>query len=256
VSEWREWLHLTDKQPDRARQAVANQQLGWLLAGVAGAINAGGFFAVAQYTSHMTGLVSTIADHLILGSYVVCGLGVVGLLAFWIGAVCTTLLIHLARARHWQCEYALPLLLEAMWLLCFGLLGAKVNALLHDWMAVLSIAILCFLMGTQNALITKISAAEIRTTHVTGIVTDLGILAGRWLSYKFFPNMRLPNETMRQRLTLLLGLLLCFFIGGVLGALGFKFVGYGFTAVLACLLSMVSIVPVLNDLKAWRQHIT
>ena len=35
--------------------------------------------------------------------------------------------------------------------------------------------------GLQNALITKLSRAEIRTTHITGIVTDIGIELGKLL---------------------------------------------------------------------------
>ena len=46
------------------RTRRANPQLGLLLAGVAGAINAGGFLAIQRYTSHMTGIVSGIADDL------------------------------------------------------------------------------------------------------------------------------------------------------------------------------------------------
>ena len=43
--------------------------LGAILAFVAGAINAGGFLAIGHYTSHMTGIVSAIADNLALGNY-------------------------------------------------------------------------------------------------------------------------------------------------------------------------------------------
>lgn len=38
------------------RSDTANRHLGFALAFVAGAINAGGFLAVQQYTSHMTGI--------------------------------------------------------------------------------------------------------------------------------------------------------------------------------------------------------
>ena len=44
------------------RSADANRLLGLSLAFVAGAMNAGGFLAVDQYTSHMTGIVSSLAD--------------------------------------------------------------------------------------------------------------------------------------------------------------------------------------------------
>ena len=49
--------------------------------------------------------------------------------------------------------------------------------------------VLCYIMGLQNAVITKISNAEIRTTHITGLVTDLGIEIGKMLYLN-----RLPGE--------------------------------------------------------------
>ena len=52
----------------RARTRHANRQLGVLLAFVAGAVNAGGFLAIRRYTSHMTGVLSGIADDLALGA--------------------------------------------------------------------------------------------------------------------------------------------------------------------------------------------
>ena len=58
----RRFRHLTGQH----RTSDSNRRLGLLLAFNAGAINAGGFLAVSQYTSHMTGLVSEMADHLAL----------------------------------------------------------------------------------------------------------------------------------------------------------------------------------------------
>ena len=50
------------------RTLQTNARLGAVLAFVAGAINAGGFLAVGTYTSHMTGIISSVADHLVLGA--------------------------------------------------------------------------------------------------------------------------------------------------------------------------------------------
>lgn len=36
-------------------------------------------------------------------------------------------------------------------------------------------------LGIQNAMTTKLSGAVIRTTHLTGLTTDLGILTAHWL---------------------------------------------------------------------------
>ena len=103
----------------RTRTRHANRQLGVLLAFVAGAVNAGGFLAIRRYTSHMTGVVSGIADDLALGHV---GLALAGLLlvcVFTSGAMTTALLINWARHRRLNSEYALSLLLEALLLLVF-----------------------------------------------------------------------------------------------------------------------------------------
>ena len=94
------------------RTRRANRQLGLLLAGVAGAINAGGFLAIQRYTSHMTGIVSGVADDLALGQAGLALAGVLLVAVFIGGAVTTTLLINWARRRRLHSEFALSLLLE------------------------------------------------------------------------------------------------------------------------------------------------
>jgi uncharacterized membrane protein YoaK (UPF0700 family) len=70
-----------------ARSGGTDLLLGMILAFVAGAINAGGFLAIGQYISHMTGIVSAIADHLVVGSFAIFGAGLAALLAFTAGAM-------------------------------------------------------------------------------------------------------------------------------------------------------------------------
>jgi uncharacterized membrane protein YoaK (UPF0700 family) len=83
----------------------------------AGIINAGGFLAVGQYTSHMTGVVSSIADALVLG-HVVLALGSLSmLLAFLGGAMCTAVLVNWGLRRALRSAYGLPLLLESLLLM-------------------------------------------------------------------------------------------------------------------------------------------
>jgi len=45
------------------------------------------------------------------------------------------------------------------------------------------------------------------------------------------------------------GLLACFLIGGITGALGFKLVGYAFTIPIALLLAVMALVPAIDDLQ-------
>ncbi|WP_371132393.1 YoaK family protein [Pseudomonas sp.] len=234
----------------RKRSTLANRQLGVALAFIAGATNAGGFLAVQQYTSHMTGIVSAMADHIALGAYGLVWSGLGGVLSFLLGAIGSSVLINYARRRRLHSEYALPLLLEAFLLLCFGFLGASLAAI-EGFFVPLTVMLLCFIMGLQNALITKLSHAEIRTTHITGIVTDIGIELGKLLYWNRRTGGKLlPVLADRERLRVLSLLALGFFFGGLTGAFGFKHLGYISTVPLALLLVSLASVPALDDLHA------
>jgi uncharacterized membrane protein YoaK (UPF0700 family) len=237
----------------RHRTVAANRQLGLVLAFVAGAINAGGFLAVQQYTSHVTGLVSAVADNLALGHLGLVVDGVVGVLAFLLGAMCCAIMVNFARRRAMASEYALPLLLEAALILCFGLLGAQLSQF-EGLLVPFTVVLLCFIMGLQNAVVTKLSQAVIRTTHMTGIVTDLGIEIGKLVYWNQggTADPALHVRADRQRIAVLAGLLGCFLAGGIAGAFGFKALGYVFTVPLAVLLAVLALVPAIDDLRASR----
>ena len=233
----------------RERTRQRNRQLGGLLAFMAGAINAGGFLAVQRYTSHMTGVVSSITDNLVLGQGLLVLAGVGSLLAFVAGAAVTAILINWARRRQMQGEYALSLLLEAALLLLFGLLGANLNELIEVFMPT-TVLLLCFIMGLQNAIVTKISQAEIRTTHMTGVITDLGIELGRLLYWnRSHAHGGEPVRANRDRLRILSLILGLFFAGGLVGAWAFKTVGYGAVLPLAAVLAVVALPPLLHDVR-------
>lgn len=232
----------------RERSTEANVHLGVSLAFVAGATNAGGFLAVNQYTSHMTGIASSMADDLALGDVGLALAGAGAMLSFIAGAACSAVLINWARHRQLHSEYALPLMLEAVLLLCFGILGGNLSERMGLFVSV-TVMLLCFIMGLQNAIITKLSKSEIRTTHVTGLVTDIGIELGKL----FYWNRTRGNADLdfvranRAKLRLLTLLLLMFFTGGFIGALGFKHIGFASTIPLALTLMVLAAVPVLDD---------
>ena len=244
-------INYARKLTGRVRTPRANLHLGAALTFIAGAINAGGFLAVAQYTSHMTGIVSSMADNLALGKSAIAVAGLGALLAFILGATCSTVLVRFSRAHKMQSEYALPLMLEACLLLFFGLLGARL-AVIDGVLISFTVILLSFIMGLQNALITKLSNAEIRTTHITGIVTDIGIELGR-LAYRGMPAPGTAGSANLYRLALLSVQLGFFFAGGVAGALGFKHIGYIATVPLALVLVWLASVPIVDDLNYyWR----
>jgi uncharacterized membrane protein YoaK (UPF0700 family) len=247
-------IHYARSLAGRRRTTAANRHLGFALAFVAGAINAGGFLAVQQYTSHMTGIVSAMADNIALGAYDLVLGGAGGLLCFLLGAACSAIMVNYSRRRRLHSEFALPLLLEAFLLLCFGLLGARLATVAGLFVPV-TVMLLCFIMGLQNALITKLSKADIRTTHITGIVTDIGIELGKSLYWNSPGSSKQPPVAVnRAKLQMLSLLALSFFFGGVVGAFGFKHLGYIATVPLALVLITLAIVPAFDDVRRWLRR--
>lgn len=236
-------------KPERSDET--NRRLGRSLAFVAGAANAGGFLAVGQYTSHMSGIVSSLADNFALGDIDVVVAGFSSLMSFLVGAATSAILINWGHRKHLHSQYAMPLMLEASLLLLFGLLGSNLEK--HRVLFVpATVCLLCYVMGLQNAMITKISKAEIRTTHVTGLVTDIGIELGKLFYWNLGGASGNPVRGDRQKLALLGSLLLSFLGGGVAGAVGFRHLGFVSTVPLAIVLLTLAVVPIVDDMRAYR----
>lgn len=245
--------YLAHLSSDR-RDGRADRHLGCALAFVAGAVNAGGFLAIGGYTSHMTGIVSSMADDLALGNLSLALAALAAWLAFVAGAASTALMVNWARRRRLHSQYALSLMVEAALLLLFGLAGTHLAGM-DDVLAPVTVLLLCYIMGLQNAIITKASGATIRTTHLTGLSTDVGIELGK-LAYVNRRPLDMPAVRVnRAKLTLHALLIGFFFGGGVTGALGFKHVGFSATLVLAVLLALLAAGPIVHDLRLrWRFH--
>ena len=243
----------------KPRTSEANLHIGIVLTIVAGALNAGGFLAIGQYTSHMTGMVSTFADQVVLRNFEIATVALVSWLAFVSGAATTAILVNYQRRRRIANIYAVPLLIEAVLILIFGSFGGTLER--HEFGDVsLAVITLCFTMGLQNALITKISRAEIRTTHVTGLTTDMGIELGKLLywnrgSGKVAPNaidgqdapdaqtIRVAVIANRSKLRVHATLIGSFVSGGIAGAFCFKYLGFISAAPLALALATIAIAP-------------
>jgi uncharacterized membrane protein YoaK (UPF0700 family) len=230
----------------KPRTRRADLHIGVILTFVAGALNAGGFLAIGQYTSHITGMVSAFADQLVLRHFEVAGIAAISWMAFAAGAATTALMVNYLRRSSVRNLYALPLLAEAMLILLFGTFGGTLRQ--HELADVsLAVITLCFTMGLQNALITKISRAEIRTTHLTGLTTDMGIELGKLL---YWNRVAHHDEGAviadARKLRIHASLIASFLVGAIAGALCFNYAGYVSTIPLALALAAIAIAPALN----------
>lgn len=175
----------------------------------AGVINAVGFVGIHhQALSHLSGTVTVLGMELGRGNYGVALHALAILAAFFVGCLVSGALISQARLRLGR-RYGVALSLESTALfLAVYFLRHGANA--GDYLA----AMAC---GLQNAMVSSYSGSTMRTTHMTGMVTDLGIACGHFLRGA-------TVDWFRFRLygVLLLG----FFAGGMIGALGYGRYGY------------------------------
>ncbi|MYZ44706.1 YoaK family protein [Schauerella aestuarii] len=241
---------------NRHRAPSTNRAFGLLLAFNAGAINAGGFLVLHVYTSHMTGFASQFADGLVTGDTRIL-LGALGaILSFVVGALVCTMLVHWGRQHRLHSIYALPLLLEAALLFPFGIAGAITLSWNTPFAVPTTVLLLCFIMGLQNAVGSKTSKGGIRTTHMTGNITDLGMELGKLLYWNraadkgAHPVVR--HDTQRLRTST--GLIVMFVVGGLVGAVGFQSFGFICVVPLAAILLALALPPLVKDVAAYSAH--
>ncbi|MBC7978771.1 MAG: DUF1275 domain-containing protein, partial [Myxococcales bacterium] len=153
----------------------------WLagyLALVAGFVNSAGFILLGTFTSHVTGNVGRFADNLALRDTAAL-LAALLVIAYFLGAFLASIAIESNLLRRRSAVYSGLLLSEAGLIAGFMSLSYVMDSRsprLHDVQAL----VLCMAMGLQNSLVTRLSGAVVRTTHLTGVVTDLGIESARW----------------------------------------------------------------------------
>jgi uncharacterized membrane protein YoaK (UPF0700 family) len=239
----------------RVRTRSANYVLAGFLTMIAGATNAGGFLILAQYTSHMTGIVSNMADHLSDWDIQLALSCLAALLAFIVGATVASVFIHRGRMRGSEREYSAPLMLEGCLLLIFAAL-TQWHPAATWWYVPVAVCLLCFVMGMQNAIITIMTQSELRTTHITGMVTDIGVELGKiCCSHRFILGREFGKiRTNSHKLILSIVLVLLFLIGGVLGAYGFKHIEGMFALCIALVLMMLAAAPMIDDIRRGRNR--
>ena len=194
----------------RARTHVHNRKLASVLSFVAGAVNVIGFIAIHRLTTNVTGHFAFFVAEVIDVRFHQSLIFLVYILAFLAGAFVSNTMVEFWGLRD-RNMFIAPVAFEGIILLVLAVVGEDLMVALPNVIAVG----LLFAMGLQNALVTKISRAVVRTTHLTGLFTDLGIELSQLIFFR--------KEEQRKRLiaTIQLRLLIIifFFLGGVVAGL-------------------------------------
>lgn len=177
---------------------------GIFFAAIAGYVNLVLLEASRMTLSHMTGNVARLSEALYRGSEISTTHFLIILFSFILGAMLTGFLLadhHFGLRR----VYGVLMLIEGLVLLSSGMVFAS-----HVWWTVYLVS---FAMGQQNAMVSSFKGLNIRTTHMTGVLTDLGFLLGSFIKRRRFIFWRVGFFMM---------LLVGFFIGGWFGLLGYQ----------------------------------
>lgn len=166
-----------------SRSLKTNVLVAGYLAFVAGFVNSGGFIMIGSFTSHVTGSVGRIGTDIAAGEPAAAALAVLLVVTFFAGAFGATLLIEGHPPEGVSRAYGRALLTEGALLGAFVFV-AGLSQVTHPRLRDAEAAMLCLAMGVQNSLVTRLSGAVVRTTHLTGVLTDLAIEGARWYRWQ------------------------------------------------------------------------
>jgi uncharacterized membrane protein YoaK (UPF0700 family) len=211
-----------------SRSETHNRVVAGYLAFVGGFVNSAGFVLIGSFTSHVTGNVGRLANDLAYHQYGAAATALPMITAFFGGAFVASMAIESDFYGRTANAYAAALLGEGALLILFTTI-AHLTIMPRPRVQDAEAAILCAAMGMQNSLVTRLSGAVVRTTHLTGVFTDLGIETARWFRWwrgrlsetvgvKLSFGRKPPEKPSSVR-TLLLGTIaMTFTLGAVTGA--------------------------------------
>jgi len=196
----------------------------WLLAFVAGIVNVVGLLGFQhQAITHLTGNTSLLSEALARLDYIAAlhFLSLIG--AFMAGTAISGFIIQDSTLQLGR-RYGIALLLVSL------LLFISVPLLSHEnSLGMYTAACAC---GLQNAMVSTYSGAVVRTTHLSGMFTDLGIFLGHALR-------GVPVDAKRLRLCIVV--ISGFLCGGIAGTLAFNVLSYSALLIPATLTALASI---------------
>jgi uncharacterized membrane protein YoaK (UPF0700 family) len=209
------------KHQGKNRTSKHNLRLATLLSFVAGVVNITGVLSVKTLTTNVTGHFAFFAEEVTKHNYQAAIVFLIYTLFFLAGAFTSNFLSELVLKKNADLFHVVPITIEIVILITLGIFGTQTNFYLFDgkWIAFG----LLFAMGIQNSLVTKISQSTVRTTHLTGLFTDLGIELSQLFFYKKPEERKALKTSIYLRLSIISFFFLGCFIGGfIYGYLGLK----------------------------------
>lgn len=188
-----------------------NLRIASLLSFVAGVVNVAGFLSVQKFTTNITGHFALFVDEVFSREFWNSFHFFLYILFFFLGSFFAGFSVEMMHKINDKMIYRIPILVESSILSLVAIFGT----VMIDYSPNTVAYALLFAMGLQNALVTKISNSIVRTTHLTGLFTDLGIEISQLFFYKEMEQKKKLTSSIRLRFTIIS----FFFLGGVFGGI-------------------------------------
>ncbi len=221
-------LHHTGKY----RTYAHNLRLAALLCLTAGFVNGAGFLSFYVLTTNVTGHVALFAEKLATGDLTDARTVGMWMILFLAGAFVSSFIIRRV-GKEQRFAYTISICIEIAILLFVAIYGTNMRPSVVNTR--LLAGSLLFAMGLQNAMVSMVSGSVVRTTHLTGIFTDLGID----LSAIIQSNAAEDMSPLRQRISLRLVIIFFFFFGCVSAAYLYRYFGLNEFFIPAAILAFV-----------------
>jgi len=200
------------------RTYAHNVKLASLLCVTAGFVNAAGFLGFSVLTTNVTGHAALFAERIAMQDWKTARVVALWMFLFLTGAFVSSLIISFI-GRNQRFSYVIPILIEIAILFCVAIFGYQYDQSLVG--KEIFAGSLLFAMGLHNSLVAIVSGSVVRTTHLTGTFTDLGIELAQ-----IFREKGEDRQALKSRIKLRLIIIFFFMCGALAGAYLYKLLSF------------------------------
>lgn len=210
-----------------------NVRLGVLTAFSAGMVNIGSLLLFFSFSSNVTGHYAILAAELVKGNLYQAAIVLGWIFLFFFGGFTSNMFVIHLNKKNTYVAHAIPLILEITCLIAVGTYG---HFFYKETLAETEVmlALMLFAMGLQNGLTASISNFAVKTTHLTGVTTDLGILFSMFTRKEYR-----KNKELKAKAILLLSIASAYLAGAIASGITYMHMGFRLFYVVSLFLVVV-----------------
>ncbi|WP_186755174.1 YoaK family protein [Echinicola salinicaeni] len=217
-----------------SRTLADNVKLGSLTAFSSGMVNVISVIIFFAFTSNVTGHYAVLAEEIAKGNWYQAGVVASWILLFFFGGFTANLIIINFNKTNSYLAHSVPIILE---IICLLIVGSYIQFYYKESLVETEVLVglMLFAMGIQNGLTASISNSAVKTTHLTGLTTDLGMLFSMFTKKEYR-----ENKQLREKAKVQVTIMSSYLLGGIAAGLIYLNIAYN-VFYIVCLFLLVVI---------------